>query len=986
MLKAGQTFAHFKIINKLGEGGMGAVYLAEDQKLHRKVALKTLTGEFFGDVERLERFRREARTAAQISNAYVMSTYDIGEAPDEETQAAINYIVLEYVEGRPLGEYIKEERPDLSHLVRLAEKVATGIAAAHKLNIVHRDIKPDNVLVDDNGDPKILDFGLAKPVEPVKMEGGGEGTRTVSDELTKVGKIMGTVSYMSPEQVKGEKVDTRSDIFAFGVLLYRMVTGEMPFTGPSQVETMAKILEASFPAPSIKNDQVPPELERIITKCLQKDPEERYQSSRDLVVDLRNVRRQYDSGLSDSVSGLTTRTMPRAKRRGTVGIVIGALVVVVAGVLLYQYLTPESGSGIPHGVQAGTNTLGILGFENKTGDQQYDWLETGLPEILLTDLSQKQPAPIISQQRILDCLDVDKKADHTHEECVKAARSLGVTRLLQGSLIRLGDKIRIDARVEDAATGQIIMAEKVVGDDPYVLVDSLTAKVGQLLNIAPSGGLESLVSSPEAFKEYHLGMEHFWAGRYDDAVDAFKRAIAIDSTFALPYMRIGMANVFQGRRPEGVAAFMEAKQLEGGLPTRERSLLDAYIDTWVHNNFSEAFIKMSTLVQNYPDDAEIRTIYALFIDTFQRDTVAVFAQLDTVMRVYPTYPFALEQRAQLAYKYGKYDDAITYNERLQRLLPNALDPQVQLVRLYTRQGRREEAWSLAQRLHEQFPDAEAPLFRLMSLAILRRDFKAARDYTEALRSCKPDDPYTLIDYYDNRANLACWEGHLKDCLSFLRKRAEQSLKCNDSTQITGSYMAMAYFYREFQVWDSVRPTAWKAWKYAGRFTKFSYPLWLVGSDRALADSARPLMKTSVNEFKAGVPKDFWPIADNLEELFESVAASDTVAMIACFKKISDRTPNVADDNRREMGILQVKYRRYEDGLGNLDVFVEGPYESISAITYLLSRYYMGVANDELQQRDEAIKNLNEVLKYWGKSDIQIDQIKDARARLDRLTG
>jgi len=985
MLKAGQTFAHFKIINKLGEGGMGAVYLAEDQKLHRKVALKTLTGEIFGDAERLERFRREARTAAQISNAYVMSTYDIGEAAEEDSQTTINYIVLEYVEGRPLGEYIREERPDLARLVRLAEKIATGIAAAHKLNIVHRDIKPDNVLVDDNGDPKILDFGLAKPVEPVQMEGGGEGTRTVSDELTKVGKIMGTVSYMSPEQVKGEKVDTRSDIFAFGVLLYRMVTGEMPFAGPSQVETMAKILEASFPAPSLKNEQIPPELERIVTKCLQKDPEERYQSSRDLVVDLRNVRRQYDSGLSDSLSGLTTRTMPRA-RRNVLGFVIGALVVVVAGVLLYPYLAPEGGRDIPRGLQAGTDALGILGFENKTGDAQYDWLETGLPEILLTDLSQKQRAPIISQQRILDCLDIDKKADHTHEECVKAARSLGVTRLLQGSLIRLGDKIRIDARVEDAATGQIIMAEKVVGDDPYVLVDSLTAKVGQLLNIVPSGGLESLVSSPEAFKEYHLGMEYFWAGQWDDAEAAFKRAIAIDSTFALPYMRIGMANIIQGRRPDGVAAFVQAKQLEGGLPTRERSLLDAYMDTWVHNNFSDAFTKLTTLVQNYPDDAEIRTIYALFIDAFQRDTVAVFAQLDTVMRVYPTYPFALEQRAQIAYKYGKYDEAITYNERLQKLLPDALDPQDQLVRLYTRQGRRDEAWSLAQRLRERFPDAESPLFRLTNLAILRRDFRAARDYVEALRSRKPDDPYTLLDYYDNRANLACWEGQFEDCLSFLRNRAEQALRCNDSAHINGAFMALAYFYREFRVSDSVMPAAWKSYQYANRFTRFSYPMWLVGSDRALVDSARPLMKTSVNEFKAGVPKDFWPIADNLEELFESYAVSDTAAIITAFQKISDRSGDEADENRREMGILQVEYRRYEDGIRNLKTFVEGPHESITAITYLFGRYYMGVAYDELHQRDEAIKNLSEVVEHWGNSGMQIDKIKDARARLDRLAG
>ncbi|MCP4752322.1 MAG: protein kinase, partial [Proteobacteria bacterium] len=451
MLENGQKFAHFVIERKLGEGGMGAVYLAEDQKLHRKVALKILTGDVFDDANRLERFYREAKVVAQVSNAYVMSLFDIGKATDEKSGQEVDYLVMEYTDGPSLADYIKDERPELPKVIRLAEKIATGLAAAHKLGIVHRDIKPDNILVDESGDPKILDFGLAKPIDPMQFGKKGDSTDTMSQELTKVGKIMGTVSYMSPEQVRGEAVDTRSDIFSFGILLYRMVTGDLPFAGPTQVETMAKILESNFDPPSVKNDAIPPELERIIVKCLQKDPDERYQGSRDLVVDLRNLRRQFDSGLTDSVSGITrpiqkASSEPRRRKRRVIATSM-VLIIVVVGFFGVRWWGDEEASA-PSGLQAKTNSLAILGFENKTGDEDLDWLQTGLPEILLTDLSHNQNVQIIGRQRILDCMSVEKKNSHTVEECIEAATTLGATRVLSGTFFKLGDKIRIDARIQ----------------------------------------------------------------------------------------------------------------------------------------------------------------------------------------------------------------------------------------------------------------------------------------------------------------------------------------------------------------------------------------------------------------------------------------------------------------------------------------------------------------------------------------------------------
>lgn len=437
MLEAGKKFAHFDIIRKLGEGGMGEVYLAEDSKLNRKVALKVVRSDAFDNAERQERFRREARTVASVSHPNVMGIFDIGTATEPESGRELDYIVTEYIEGESLLNYLRDNKPDVASIVRMAEKIASGVAAAHKVNIVHRDIKADNIIINDDGEPKILDFGLAKPVESVFEADTDDVTKSVDNkELTRAGRILGTVSYMSPEQSRGEKVDTRSDIFSFGVLLYRMAAGEFPFSGPTSVSTLAKILETRHESPRPKNENIPPELERIIDKCLQKDPNDRFQDTRDLVVDLRNLRRLYDSGTTETISGEFAKTTgASAKSPSRFGWKSFAItVIIVLSVLTVVLEWMDNSQTRPSSeLRAQSNSLAIIGFENKTGDPELDWLETGLPEILLTDLAQSEAVTIISRERILDCFPGDKKSSHTFDECVDAAEGLGAVNLLSGA-------------------------------------------------------------------------------------------------------------------------------------------------------------------------------------------------------------------------------------------------------------------------------------------------------------------------------------------------------------------------------------------------------------------------------------------------------------------------------------------------------------------------------------------------------------------------
>jgi serine/threonine protein kinase len=287
----GRQLSHFRILDRIGEGGMGVVYRAEDEKLQRVVALKVLPPERLADEERRLRFLREARTAAAVTHPNIAVIHEIDESD------GVVFIAMELIEGKTLRAVIGGKPLALREALRLGVEIAGGLSAAHHARVIHRDLKPDNVLVTHDGRVKILDFGLAKLLEERHDPAPGEESKlaTISDEMTQAGRVLGTASYMSPEQARGLPVDARSDLFSFGIVLYEMVTGRPPFRGSTSMDTLTAILR-EHPVPAVQlNPEVPAELERILSKCLEKEPGERYQDGRDLVVDLRKVKRDTES-------------------------------------------------------------------------------------------------------------------------------------------------------------------------------------------------------------------------------------------------------------------------------------------------------------------------------------------------------------------------------------------------------------------------------------------------------------------------------------------------------------------------------------------------------------------------------------------------------------------------------------------------------------------------------------------------------------------
>ncbi|MCK5127127.1 MAG: protein kinase [candidate division Zixibacteria bacterium] len=996
MLETGQNLGHFTILKKLGAGGMGEVYLAKDTKLQRNVAIKTLLAEFFEDKERKERFQREARTAAKINHQNVMGIYDIDTAIEPQSGKEFTYIVMEYIEGQSLTQFLAAGEHDISELAHIAEHIAGGLAAAHQINVVHRDIKAGNIIIDKDNIPKILDFGLAKPVVPQQLDDDADSSDTISQELTKVGKIVGTISYMSPEQINGEPVDNRSDIFAIGTLLYRMFTGSAPFEGDTQVSTMAKILESQPESPHVKNDSIPPELERIIEKCLRKNPNDRYQDTRDLVVDLRDLRRQYDSEISSSISTIRQLQKNGSKPSShfTPKTIIAFIATSVVLFFLIWAVIDNTQSSHTQVVYAGENGLAILGFENKTGDEELNWLQTGLPEILQTDLAQSDAITIISRDRVVECIkggEPHPGFGHPHKECLKAANFLGAKYAISGTFYKLGDKIRIDSRLVELGTGKIISTVKVVGDNPFVLVDSLTDKIASSLDLgqefASATDVSSVTSSsPEAYKKYLEAMKVFNLAMYAASIEEFEKAIALDSTFALPYMRIAMAYVFTGQNTNGAIWFKKAAKYSNRLPIRDKNLLDVYSDMWLEQNFDDAFIKLETLVNNYPDDVEMRTIFALLVNLFRQDTTTTYAHFDTVLQISPNYLFCLSILADQRMNLEQYDLAKEYADQIKKHYPESPTSYQLLASIYRKEKNFDLAIENYTKQYEVYPRGSSALFNLYRLHIYKRDFEKAEEYVNRILAANPGDAFETGNYYDYKASLALWKGQFRNGLNYFFKGLNHFIELGDSNLIQSSYSVISELYFQMDMVDSSLFYTWKGYKWSKEMgSRVVYPFRLISRDSTLIDTARTIMAGCVKAFRTKLPEEFWPIGEDLNDIFEASFCNDTAAMIEAQLRVYNANPSSNRGVLRTIALLHSKTGKYQEAIDQLDSYLTDNTASSSGLNFVMSLYHLGISYEGIGNTDKAIDAYEKIINIWPNPDYEIDEYKDTKKRLAALT-